>query len=65
MLTKFCIGDIDASTIPKSVTNKPSKQPSYNSDKTPEFIIKILQFAVPLGILGLALAVRYYTKVPA
>jgi len=40
----------------------PPKQPHYNQDKTPEFIIKILQFLVPLAILGLAVAVRMYTK---
>ncbi|PWA97141.1 cytochrome b5 [Artemisia annua] len=34
----------------------------YNPDKTQDFIVKILQFLVPLVILGLAFAVRSYTK---
>lgn len=62
MLTDYYVGDIDASSIPKDVTYTPSKQPAYNPDKSSEFFIKILQFAVPLAILGLAIAVRYYTK---
>lgn len=62
MLTNYYIGDIDASSIPKVAAYTASKQPAYNPDKSTEFIIKILQFAVPLAILGLAIAVRYYTK---
>ena len=61
MMEKYCIGEIDAATVPLKRTYIPPHQP-YNPDKTPEFLIKILQFLVPLAILGLAFAVRYYTK---
>ncbi|KAE8728065.1 Cytochrome b5 isoform B [Hibiscus syriacus] len=48
------VGEINVSTIPKKIKYKPANQPHYNQDKTSEFIIKLLQFLVPLAILGLA-----------
>lgn len=62
MMDEYLVGEIDAATIPTKVKYTPPKQPHYNQDKTPEFVIKILQFLVPLAILGLAVAVRIYTK---
>lgn len=62
MMDDFYIGEIDTSTIPERTKYTPPKQPQYNQDKTPEFVIKLLQFLVPLLILGLAFGVRYYTK---
>ncbi|KAL7003658.1 Cytochrome b5 isoform E [Sarracenia purpurea var. burkii] len=62
LMEKYYIGEIDAATVPKKRNYVPPQQVSYNPDKTPEFVIKILQFLVPLLILGLALAVRHYTK---
>ncbi|KAM1036636.1 hypothetical protein ACFX13_032250 [Malus domestica] len=62
MLKDFYVGEIDASTIPKSTTYAPPKQPNYNQDKTSEFIIKLLQFLVPIAILGLAFGIRLYSK---
>ncbi|XP_044473181.1 cytochrome b5-like [Mangifera indica] len=59
MMQKYYIGDIDALTIPLKQFYIPPEQPAYNHDKTPEFVIKILQFLVPLLILGLAFAVRH------
>ncbi|KAL9237455.1 hypothetical protein vseg_012000 [Gypsophila vaccaria] len=61
-MEKYYIGEIDATTIPARRTYVPPQQAHYNPDKTPEFIIKILQFLLPLLILGLAFAVRHYTK---
>lgn len=62
MLKDFYVGEIDASTIPSKTTYTPPKQPHYNQDKTSEFIIKLLQFLVPIAILGLAFGIRLYTK---
>lgn len=62
MMDKYLIGVIDKSTVPLKRTYIPPPQAPYNPDKTPEFVIKILQFLVPLLILGLAFAVRHYTK---
>lgn len=56
------MGKIDTSTIPAKTNYTPPKQPHYNQDKTSEFIIKILQFLVPLIILGVAVGIRFYTK---
>ncbi|KAB5516129.1 hypothetical protein DKX38_026777 [Salix brachista] len=62
MMGEYCIGDVDASTVPQKKKYKIPNQPHYNQDKTSEFIIKILQFLVPLAILGLAFGIRLYTK---
>ena len=62
MMDEYYVGEIDATTIPTKVKYVAPKQPHYNQDKTPEFIIKILQFLVPLAILGLAVAGRMDTK---
>ncbi|KAI4354385.1 hypothetical protein L6164_003251 [Bauhinia variegata] len=65
MMDEFYVGKIDSATIPSKVKYTPPKQPHYNQDKTPEFIIKLLQFLVPLFILGLAVGIRFYTKTPS
>nr|AEC11004.1 cytochrome b5 [Camellia sinensis] len=62
MMEKYYIGGIDSSTVPLKRSYIPPQQSHYKPDKTPEFVIKIFQFLVPLLILGLAFGVRYYTK---
>ncbi|XP_030937070.1 cytochrome b5 [Quercus lobata] len=62
MMDEFYVGDIDSASIPTKTKYTPPKQPHYNQDKTPEFIIKVLQFLLPLLILGLAVGIRFYTK---
>ncbi|KAK3021651.1 hypothetical protein RJ639_046375 [Escallonia herrerae] len=62
MMDEFYVGEIDTATIPSKTTYTPPKQPHYNQDKTSEFIIKLLQFLVPLAILGVAVGIRFYTK---
>lgn len=62
MLDEFYVGDIDSSTVPTKTTYAPPKQPQLNQDKSSGFIIKLLQFLVPLLILGVAVGVRFYTK---
>ncbi|KAL0459902.1 UNVERIFIED_CONTAM: cytochrome [Sesamum latifolium] len=62
MMEEFYIGDINTSTIPTHNKYTPPNQPKYDQDKTSEFIIKLLQFLVPLIILGVAVGIRFYTK---
>lgn len=62
MMHKYFIGDVDRTTVPKKRTYIAPADKNYNPDKTSEFVIKILQFVVPLLILGLAFVVRSYTK---
>ncbi|XP_061367037.1 cytochrome b5-like [Gastrolobium bilobum] len=62
MLDDMYVGDIDSATIPAKVKNTPPKQPQINQDQNPGFIIKMLQFLVPLIILGLAIGFRFYNK---
>lgn len=62
LMEKYYIGKIDSSTVPQKRTYIPPLQASHAPDKTPDFVIKILQFLLPLLILGLAFAVRHFTK---
>ncbi|KAM5563116.1 cytochrome b5-like [Rosa sericea] len=65
MMDEYYVGDIDKAFISaKSTKYTPPKQPQYNPDKTSDFTIRLLQFLVPLLILGLAFVVRSYTKSP-
>jgi len=61
MMEKYYIGEIDASTVPLKRTYVPPQQVLY-TEKSSDVVIKILQFLVPLLILGLAFVVRHYTK---
>ncbi|CAL4917571.1 unnamed protein product [Urochloa decumbens] len=62
MMEKYHIGQIDASTIPAKRTYVTPQQAPHNVDKDNDFLIKILQFLVPIMILGLAFGIRQYTK---
>ncbi|KAL2896062.1 Cytochrome b5 [Bienertia sinuspersici] len=62
VMDEIYVGDIDAATILSKVEYKPPKQSHYNHDKTPRFVIKVLQILVPLLILGFAVGMRFYTK---
>lgn len=62
LMQKYCIWEINSSTIPKKRVYIPQQNPPYNQDKTPEFVMKILQILVPLLILGIAFGIRYFTK---
>ncbi|CAI9772026.1 unnamed protein product [Fraxinus pennsylvanica] len=62
MMDKYLIGTIDMSTVPKKRTFVPPQQVASNANKGSDFMIKILQFIVPLLILGLAFTIRSYTK---
>lgn len=62
MMNKYYIGDIVASSVPAKRAYVPPQQSPYNPDKSSDFIIKILQFLVPIMILGLAFAVKHFTK---
>ncbi|KAL0460480.1 UNVERIFIED_CONTAM: cytochrome [Sesamum latifolium] len=61
MLEEYYVGDINSSSIPAKTAAAPPKQTQKNEDAGSGFIIKLLQFLVPLIILGVAV-VRFYTK---
>ncbi|KAK6919928.1 Cytochrome b5-like heme/steroid binding domain [Dillenia turbinata] len=65
MMGKYYIGEIDASSIPKEhVQETPSATPGVMNqpNRGSDFMIKILQFLVPLLILGVAFALRSSIK---
>ncbi|CAH2044721.1 unnamed protein product [Thlaspi arvense] len=66
MLDEYYVGDVDTATVPiKTKFVPPPKQVESSQNKSSDFVIKILQFLVPLLILGLALGIRSYTKTPS
>lgn len=62
MMGEYYIGEIDMSTMPVQKQYTPQRIPNYNQGKTPDFILKLFQFLVPLAILGLAVAIMFYAK---
>ncbi|PKI75054.1 cytochrome b5, seed isoform-like [Punica granatum] len=60
MMEQYYVGDIDDSSTPVKRADTPPKP--NNQDKTAEFIVKILQFLIPLAILGLAFGIHFYSK---
>ena len=63
MMEKYVIGEVDVTTVPtKPLFVTLGLGGTNPKDEKPGFLIKILQLLVPLLILGLALAVRTYTK---
>ncbi|KAG4921747.1 hypothetical protein AAZX31_18G154400 [Glycine max] len=63
MLDDLYVGDIDPSTIPTKVQHTPLTQPQNNQDKTSsssDSMTKMLQFLLPLLILGVAVGIRFY-----
>lgn len=63
MLDEYYVGDMDSATVSTTTTTAPPKQPQLNQDNS-GFMLKLLQFLVPLLILGVAFGVRFYTKSP-
>ncbi|CAL9242698.1 unnamed protein product [Arabidopsis halleri] len=61
MLDEYYVGDIDTATVPVKAKFVPPTSKTVE-DKSSDFVIKLLQFLVPLLILGLAFGIRYYTK---
>ena len=63
MMEKYVIGEVDVTTVPtRRLYVAPGLGGTNPKDEKPGFLIKILQLLVPLLILGLALAIRTYTK---
>ncbi|KAF3322445.1 cytochrome b5 isoform A-like protein [Carex littledalei] len=62
MMAQYYVGDIDESTVPVKRTYIPPVQGVKSPNTGSDIVVKILQFAVPILILGLAFAVRHFTK---
>lgn len=62
LVQKYYIGEVDSSTIPAKRKYNPPPQVLQKSGVDSEYTIKILQFLVPLLILGVAFALRFFAK---
>lgn len=61
-MAKYYIGKIDPSTISVKLTYVKPQQAPNPPDKSSDFLIKVLQFVVPLLILGVAFVLRKFAK---
>ena len=59
MMNKYYVGEIDQSTIP---VKRSYYEKLYNSENTPQLMLTVLLFLVPIIILGFAVTARAYTK---
>ncbi|CAL0305406.1 unnamed protein product [Lupinus luteus] len=62
MMEKYFIGKIDTTNVPQTRKYTPPEQDQYSASMSTEFVIKFLQYLFPILMLGLAFAVRYYTR---
>ncbi|KAK7332714.1 hypothetical protein VNO80_29469 [Phaseolus coccineus] len=64
MMEKYFIGKFETSTLPAKVNHRqPSPTQAHSGgNESSEFVVKILQFLLPLLILGLVFALQSYGK---
>ncbi|XP_022759603.1 cytochrome b5-like [Durio zibethinus] len=62
MMQKFCIGKVDSTTVPVRKKFKTQTSAVTHKQDEPGFLIKILQFLVPLLILGFAFGLQFLGK---
>ncbi|KAK7338109.1 hypothetical protein VNO77_18708 [Canavalia gladiata] len=64
MMEQYFVGEVDASTLPAKVKHSPAPptQAHGASNQSSGFVVKMLQFLLPLLILGVAYALQYYGK---
>ncbi|KAK7275410.1 hypothetical protein RIF29_16526 [Crotalaria pallida] len=65
-MQKYYVGDIDTNTLPAAKVDNipPPRQAvaSSSSNESSGFVLKFLQYVLPLLILGFAYALQYYGK---
>ncbi|XP_050385589.1 cytochrome b5 [Argentina anserina] len=62
MMEKYYVGEVDTSTIPEQPNYKLPAKATVPQDQSSGFVVKLLQFLLPLLILGAAFALQYYSK---
>ncbi|GMI98966.1 cytochrome B5 isoform D, ARABIDOPSIS CYTOCHROME B5 ISOFORM D [Hibiscus trionum] len=64
LMEKYCIGEVDSTTVPLRKTVKPqtSAPATQQQNNDPGLLFKILQFLVPLLILGFAFGLQFLRK---
>lgn len=62
LLNKYYVGEVDSSTLPVKEHHASPAAASSAGNETSGSLVKILQFLIPLLILGLAYALRQSSK---
>lgn len=61
MMEKYYIGDLDSTTVPPKQKYKPPQLVAQRPGNS-EFVSKVMQFLVPLLVMGIAFALRFFAK---
>ncbi|MBA0562940.1 hypothetical protein Golob_007958 [Gossypium lobatum] len=61
-MQKYYIGEVDATTIPARRMYKAQTSTAATQQEEPGFLFKIIQFLVPLLILGFAFGLQFLGK---
>ncbi|XP_027336410.1 cytochrome b5-like [Abrus precatorius] len=66
MMQTYFVGEVDTNTLPAKVNNNPppptlAPAPAYNNQSS-GFIVKMLQYLVPLLLLAAAFVIQFYAK---
>ncbi|XP_048422208.1 cytochrome b5 [Pyrus x bretschneideri] len=61
-MEKYYVGKVDTSTIPAQPNYKLPPQAAAPAEQSSGLMVKLLQFLLPLLILGAAFALQYYNK---
>ncbi|CAN6568376.1 unnamed protein product [Malus baccata var. baccata] len=61
-MEKYYVGKVDTSTIPAQPNYKLPPQAAAPAEQSSGLVVKLLQFLLPLLILGAAFALQYYNK---
>ncbi|KAG4940118.1 hypothetical protein AAZX31_16G019600 [Glycine max] len=67
MMEKYFVGEVDTNTLPAQVTSnnsvrQPTQAPPAYNNQSSGFVVKMLQYIVPLLILAFAFGLQYYGK---
>ncbi|XP_020213861.1 cytochrome b5 isoform X2 [Cajanus cajan] len=64
MMERYLIGKVDTATLPAKVNHiqQPPTQAHGVGNQSSGFVVKMLQFLLPLLLLGLAFALQHYGK---
>lgn len=62
LMPQYCIGEVDASTIPAKLAYAIPREPALTRGKGPGVWLTVLQLAVPVLLLALAFALQNFAK---
>ncbi|XVE77317.1 hypothetical protein DITRI_Ditri13aG0052700 [Diplodiscus trichospermus] len=62
LMQKYCIGEVDSTMVPVTKKSKARRSTVTHEHDEPGFLVKLVQFLVPLLILGFAFGLQFVGK---